>query len=41
MKNWRELILAILLLLPTLASAQNFPAKPIKLVGAVPRRRPQ
>ncbi|WP_027552038.1 tripartite tricarboxylate transporter substrate binding protein [Bradyrhizobium sp. Cp5.3] len=42
MKNWRKLTFAILLLLllPTFASAQNFPAKPIRLVVPFPAGGP-
>lgn len=36
MKNWPKLLLAILLLFPTLAFAQNFPTKPIKLIVPFP-----
>ncbi len=40
MKKRRTLLLAILLLLPTLASAQKFPAKPIKLIVPFPAGGP-
>ena len=36
MNNWPKLLLAFLLLFPALASAQNFPAKPIKLIVPFP-----
>lgn len=40
MKTRRALLLTILLLLPTLALAQNFPAKPIKLIVPFPAGGP-
>jgi tripartite-type tricarboxylate transporter receptor subunit TctC len=40
MKNRRKFLLAILLLFPTLVSAQNFPAKPIKLIVPFPAGGP-
>src|SRR5947208_17079821 len=40
MKNSRQLLLAFLLLFPTFAPAQNFPAKPIKLIVPLPAGGP-
>ncbi|MFT4118471.1 Bug family tripartite tricarboxylate transporter substrate binding protein [Bradyrhizobium sp.] len=40
MKNWRKLTVAILFLLPSVAAAQNFPAKPIRLVVPFPAGGP-
>src|ERR1700759_2416315 len=40
MKKRRTLLLAFLLLLPTLASAQNFPPKPIRLIVPSPAGGP-
>ena len=40
MTNRRTLLLAALLLFPTLASAQNFPARPIKLIVPFPAGGP-
>src|ERR1043165_3219548 len=36
----RRLLVGLLLLLPSLASAQNFPAKPIKLIVPLPAGGP-
>jgi tripartite-type tricarboxylate transporter receptor subunit TctC len=40
MKIWRKLIVAALLLLPSLALAQDFPAKPIRLIVPFPAGGP-
>src|SRR6476659_8996713 len=40
MKNRRSLLIAILLLFPTLASAQTFPSKPIRLIVPFPAGGP-
>jgi tripartite-type tricarboxylate transporter receptor subunit TctC len=40
MKNWRELALVMLLMVPSLAAAQEYPAKPIRLIVPFPAGGP-
>jgi len=40
MKNWRKLALVLLLMVPSLAAAQDFPTKPIRLIVPFPAGGP-
>src|SRR5215470_8562923 len=40
MKTWRKLALVLLLMVPSLAAAQQFPAKPIRLIVPFPAGGP-